>query len=101
MHARVPDYHPTSPFQTVSEKPSEKGRRSLRCSLTEHRNGTFQPIFASQHVQSRGQSIARTPFRTVSRRGVLRSSQARRSKKFATVLPHNAVRNNALEMVVL
>ena len=26
---------------------SEKGRRSLRCSLTEHRNGTFRPILAS------------------------------------------------------
>src|SRR3712207_4531568 len=47
-------------------KLSERGRRSLRCSLTEHRNGTFRPIFASQHVQIRGQSIARTPFRTVS-----------------------------------
>jgi hypothetical protein len=28
-------------------KLSEKGCRSLRCSLTEHRNGSFRPIFAS------------------------------------------------------
>jgi hypothetical protein len=29
------------------ERLSEKGRRSLRCSLTEHRNGTFRPILVS------------------------------------------------------
>jgi hypothetical protein len=45
---------------------SEKGKRSLPCSLTEHQNGTFRPIFASQHVQIRAQSVVRTPFRTVS-----------------------------------
>src|SRR5215211_2243337 len=28
---------------------SEKGRKSLRCSLMDHRNGTFRPIFASPH----------------------------------------------------
>src|SRR5215213_5331489 len=47
---------------------SEKGKRSLPCSLTEHQNGTFRPIFASQHVQIRAQSVVRTPFRTVSPR---------------------------------
>src|SRR5215217_847956 len=26
---------------------SEKGRKSLQCSLTEHRNGSFRPILAS------------------------------------------------------
>src|SRR5215218_9740824 len=45
---------------------SEKGKRSLPCSLTEHQNGTFRPIFASQQVQIRAQSVVRTPFRTVS-----------------------------------
>jgi hypothetical protein len=30
-------------------KPSEKGRKRLRCSLTDHRNGTFRPILASLH----------------------------------------------------
>src|SRR5215212_9001941 len=45
---------------------SEKSKRSLPCSLTEHQNGTFRPIFASQHVQIRAQSVVRTPFRTVS-----------------------------------
>src|SRR5215211_4616521 len=45
---------------------SEKGKRSLPCSLTEHQNGTFRPIFASQHVQIRAQSVVRTPFHTVS-----------------------------------
>src|SRR5829696_9777230 len=48
------------------ERLSEKGKRSLPCSLTEHQNGTFRPIFASQHVQIRAQSVVRTPFRTVS-----------------------------------
>src|SRR5215211_3693575 len=48
------------------ERLSEKGKRSLPCSLTEHQNGTFRPIFASQHVQIRTQSVVRTPFRTVS-----------------------------------
>jgi len=47
-------------------KLSEKGRRSRQCSLTEHQNGTFPLIFASQHVHIRGQSVTRTPFRTVS-----------------------------------
>src|SRR5829696_10242599 len=46
---------------------SEKGKRSLPCSLTEHQNGTFRPIFASQHVQIRARSVVRTPFRTVSK----------------------------------
>src|SRR5829696_9319491 len=50
------------------ERLSEKGKRSLPCSLTEHQNGTFRPIFASQHVQIRAQSVVRTPFRTVSPR---------------------------------
>src|SRR3712207_7996124 len=58
-------------------KLSERGRRSLRCSLTEHRNGAFRPIFASQHVQIRGQSIARTPFRTVSERSSRKSISMR------------------------
>src|SRR5215217_2272077 len=33
----------------VLERLSEKGRKSLRCSLMDHRNGTFRPIFASPH----------------------------------------------------
>src|SRR5829696_8883332 len=37
------------------ERLSEKGKRCLPCSLTEHQNGTFRPIFASQHVQIRAQ----------------------------------------------
>src|SRR5829696_1916359 len=53
---------PRTPFRRLSEK----GKRSLPCSLTEHQNGTFRPIFASQHVQIRAQSVVRTPFRTVS-----------------------------------
>src|SRR5918997_5761999 len=32
-----------------TSKPSEKGRKSLRHSLTEHRNGPFKPILASLH----------------------------------------------------
>jgi hypothetical protein len=55
---------------------SEKGKRSLPCSLTEHQNGTFRPIFASQHVQIRAQSVVRTPFRTVSEK-LFGNSQAR------------------------
>ena len=35
---------PTS--ENSIKKQSEKGRRTLRCSLTEHRNGTFRPILA-------------------------------------------------------
>ena len=31
---------------------SEKGRRSLLCSLTEHRNATFRSIFASLHLRN-------------------------------------------------
>jgi len=31
-------------------KLSEKGRRSLRCSLTEYLNGTFRPILASSRL---------------------------------------------------
>jgi hypothetical protein len=31
------------------ERLSEKGRKSLRCCLVDHRNGTFGPIFASPH----------------------------------------------------
>jgi hypothetical protein len=58
---------------------SEKGKRSLPCSLTEHQNGTFRPIFASQHVQIRAQSVVRTPFRTVS----MRTSQNPQKAKFA------------------
>jgi hypothetical protein len=49
------------------ERLSEKGRRSLRCSLTEHLKGTFRPILASPYAsQIHIQSVARTPFRTVS-----------------------------------
>ena len=33
----------------VVEKLSEKGRRSLQCSLTEHQKDTFRPILASLH----------------------------------------------------
>src|SRR5829696_6678321 len=55
-------------IKTQAERLSEKGKRSLPCSLTEHQNGTFRPIFASQHVQIRAQSVVRTPFRTVSER---------------------------------
>jgi hypothetical protein len=35
--------------QNSTSKPSEKGRKSLRHSLTEHRNGPFKPILASLH----------------------------------------------------
>src|SRR5215218_9669181 len=68
MRATVANQYLTHPFRTVSERLSEKGKRSLPCSLTEHQNGTFRPIFASQHVQIRAQSVVRTPFRTVSLR---------------------------------
>ena len=44
----------------------EKGRKSLRCSLTDHRNCTFRPILASLHPQIHAQSVARTPFRPIS-----------------------------------
>jgi hypothetical protein len=54
------------PNKLLVERLSEKGKRSLPCSLTEHQNGTFRPIFASQHVQIHAQSVVRTPFRTVS-----------------------------------
>jgi hypothetical protein len=53
-------------FMNDVEKLSEKGLRSLRCSLTEHRNATFRSILASLHLQIHAQSVARTPFRTVS-----------------------------------
>jgi hypothetical protein len=32
------------------ERLSEKGRKSLRCSLTNHRNGTFRPNLVSLHL---------------------------------------------------
>src|SRR5215218_6054676 len=70
MRATVANQYLTHPFRTVSERLSEKGKRSLPCSLTEHQNGTFRPIFASQHVQIRAQSVVRTPFRTVSLAGL-------------------------------
>src|SRR5215211_6135687 len=57
---------------------SEKGKRSLPCSLTEHQNGTFRPIFASQHVQIRTHSVVRTPFRTVSPRTRVNRGQVNR-----------------------
>ena len=58
---------PISQFRRIHlPRLSEKGKRSLPCSLTEHQNGTFRPIFASQNVQIRAQSVVRTPFRTVS-----------------------------------
>ena len=34
-------------YQTVSPRLSEKGRKTLLGSLTEHRNGSFRPILAS------------------------------------------------------
>jgi hypothetical protein len=32
------------------ERLSEKGRRSLECSLTEHLNGAFRPVLASLYL---------------------------------------------------
>jgi hypothetical protein len=57
---------PTPLFTNGVQKLPEKGRRSLLCSLTEHRNATFRSILASLHLKIRGQSVARTSFRTVS-----------------------------------
>ena len=48
------------------EKLSEKGRRSLRYSLSGHRSGTFRPIWTPSASQIHTQSGARAPFRTVS-----------------------------------
>jgi hypothetical protein len=48
LRARERGPQPTAwkvPSANFALKRSEKGRRSLRCSLTEHLNGTFRPIF--------------------------------------------------------
>src|SRR5215210_5640887 len=44
------------------KKLSEKGLRSLRCSLTEHRNGTFRPIFASLRLPNPRSECCLYPF---------------------------------------
>src|SRR5215218_4292322 len=43
-------------------KLSEKGRRSVRCSLTEHRKGTFPPILVSLHLPNPRSECGSYPF---------------------------------------
>src|SRR5215211_8492205 len=56
------------------ERLSEKGRKSLRCSLVDHRNGTFRPIFASPHRLNPRFEGCSYPFSDSLGRGILRSS---------------------------
>src|SRR5215207_536254 len=41
---------------------SEKGLKSLQCSLTEHRNGTFRPILASLRLPNPRSECCSYPF---------------------------------------
>src|SRR5215213_10247982 len=56
------------------ERLSEKGRKSLRCSLMDHRNGTFRPIFASPHRLNPRFEGCSYPFSDSLGRGILRST---------------------------
>src|SRR5919112_916718 len=55
---------------------SEKGRKSLQCSLTEHRNGSFRPILACLHFPNPRSEYRSYPFSDSLGRGILRSSLA-------------------------
>src|SRR5215208_6551440 len=52
---------------------SEKGRKSLQCSLTEHRNGSFRPILASLRFPNLRSEYRSYPFSDSLRRGILGS----------------------------
>ena len=64
------------------EKLSEKGWRILRCSLTEHRNGTFGPILASLRLSNPRSECCSYPFSDSFRRGILGSSRRGGSRKY-------------------
>src|SRR5215211_5973233 len=61
------------------ERLPEKGRRSLRCSLTEHRSGAFRPILASLGLPNPRSECCSYPFSDSLGRGILRSSYMRQS----------------------
>src|SRR5215217_7298618 len=67
-------------------KLSEKGRRSLRCSLTKHLNGTFRPILASLRLPNPHSECCPYPFSDSLEGVFLRSSQARRSGKLVQTI---------------
>jgi len=54
---------------------SEKSRGSLQQNLVGHQDSTFRPILTSVYGQIHGQSVARTPFRTVSKKLSKKSGQ--------------------------
>ena len=64
------------------EKLSEKGWRILRCSLTEHRNGTFGPILASLRLSNPRSECCSYPFSDSFRRGILGSWRRGGSRKY-------------------
>src|SRR5215207_8288084 len=58
----------------VLEKMSEKPRRRLWRIPTDRREGSFRPLRPPCSGQIHARGVARTPFRTVSRRGFLRTT---------------------------
>jgi hypothetical protein len=70
---------PARAVKTQAEKLSEKGLRSVQCSLKEHRNGTFRPILASLGLPNPRSEWCSHPFSDSFRRGILRSSPVERA----------------------
>jgi hypothetical protein len=60
-------------FMNDVEKLSEKGLRSLRCSLTKHLNGTFAPILVSLYLPNPRSERGSYPFSDSFGRDVLGS----------------------------